>query len=373
MALIQTKSLLSVSIIIIIASLSIVFISSLFIPQPSTNHIPLEYIPLPDANLNDTYLDFISDNVNSGGVVKDGIPAINNPQFISREKADLILADSEIVFGINFEGQIIAFPRQIMVFHEIVNTRGNQTKISITYCPLTGSAVGFIADLNNHETTFGTSGKLSNSNLVMYDRLTESYWPQILGQAVSGVNRGVSLEKFQVYWTTYGNWKAQYPDTLVLSSDTGHLFPYGISDPYGSYDDPNSFYNTGAPLFPTLYYDDRLPDKTVVIGIEINNSNLAIEKSLIQQDRVITTQLEDQDIVVFYDENLDVAKVFFSNIGEKSYTLKWENNQIIDDETQSVWTVDGVSNQGNLEQLVYFDTMWFGWSSFYPDTELLSL
>ena len=293
-----------------------------------------EYNPIPDPDADESQIFRLADNIVSGGVPKDGIPSINIPGYICREEADQIYLDSDIIFGLDYEGYQIAYPRRVLVQHEIVNTVVNTTKMAITYCPLTGSVIGFKTNLFSHQTTFGTSGKLVNSNLVMYDRLSNSYWPQIQGQAVTGVSKGVSLEKIQLFWTTWGNWKTKFPNTLAMSDQTGFLRNY-YADPYGSYQDNNSYYNDGLPLFPVYDFDLRLEDKDVVIGIEVNQKYLAVEKRLIQQEKVINTQIDNIKIVIIYDEVLDAARVFYAQQDGQDLTFKVDGGKIMDLETQN--------------------------------------
>ena len=152
-------------------------------------------------------LEFIARNLQSGGPPKDGIPAIDNPNYVSVELANSFVEEDEIVFGINYQGKTIAYPSSILYWHEIVNDEINGKKVSVTWCPLTGTALGFIGK------SLGVSGKLFNSNLVMYDRATDSEIPQILHVGINGPLKGQNLEQFPVIRTTWKLWKQKYPDT----------------------------------------------------------------------------------------------------------------------------------------------------------------
>ena len=145
-------------------------------------------------------LNRFSNKVRSGGVPPDGIPPIEEPKYVSASEAgntlQNILSDNSVVFGVDYNGFTATYPQPIMVWHEIVNEEIQRERVSITYCPLTGSTIGFKEEIRNSPTTFGTSGKLLNSNLVMYDRLsgTNSYWAQILGLSIQGQHFGERLE-----------------------------------------------------------------------------------------------------------------------------------------------------------------------------------
>lgn len=132
----------------------------------------------------------------------------------------------------------------MLVWHEIVNHTVGGEPLAVTYCPLTGTVIGFTGPPGTPELTFGTTGKLVNSNLLMYDRQTGSEWPQLLGTAISGPLKGTRLETVPLVWTTWKEWRAAHPDTRVLTTDTGALRSYG-SDPYGSYPDRSGYYIRG--------------------------------------------------------------------------------------------------------------------------------
>ncbi|OLS24717.1 MAG: hypothetical protein HeimC3_18260 [Candidatus Heimdallarchaeota archaeon LC_3] len=305
-------------------------------------------------------------NILSGGIRQDGIPPIENPVYLTAEEADDVLFDSDLVFGFNDgKGNVYAFPQNILVWHEIVNGNFGEVNISITYCPLTGSVVGFVGHYLTIETTFGTSGKLLNSNLVMYDRDSGSFWPQILGKAINGDNVGQELEKVQLYWTFWQNWRDNNPTTKVLSENTGFNRNYGL-DPYGQ-----DYYSTGSPLFPVMSSSDLLPHKSVVIGIDYQNTQLAIQKNVIRYHKVINTNIANENITIFFDEDLGVARVYKSKVNDIIYSFENINGKFVDKETGEIWTVEGESTIGNLEPIVYFDVMWFAWVAYSPSTSLI--
>ena len=172
-------------------------------------------------------LDAFAGNVRSGGPPKDGIPPIDEPRFVAANEARF-LSDDSVVFGIVQAGEARAYPQLVLVWHEIVNDRFADGSLAVTYCPLTGSAVGFRGTAPGGEAySFGTSGDLVNLNVLMYDRQTDSRWPQLLGQAISGPSLGTTLEEVPLEWTTWGRWRGTHPATAVLSTDTGHLRSYG--------------------------------------------------------------------------------------------------------------------------------------------------
>lgn len=324
-------------------------------------------------------LDDFANNVISGGPPKDGIPPIEQPKFVSVPEADKFLQPADVIFGVDYKGEVKAYPQIILVWHEIVNETFDGEKASVTYCPLTGSAVGFKgrSPLDGKPLTLGTSGKLVNSNLLMYDRLTDSTWPQILGTAIQGPSKGAVLDEFPVVWTTWERWKRTHPKTVVLSRETGHLRAYG-RDPYGSYRRPgNNYYFTGGPFFPIMHRSDRLPMKQVVMGVRHKGAALAIPKDAMRRATVASTALGGEPIVAFYDGTLDTVRVYSRRLEGRVLQFERRLEAIIDSQTGSTWSPRGRAFKGKLRdaQLPWintFDVMWFAWYAFYPGTELFT-
>ncbi len=172
------------------------------------------------------------DELLSGGPPKDGIPSIDNPQFVSA--AETNFSDEEIVVGVYLNDEARAYPYGILNWHEIVNDKIGDTPISVTLCPLCDTIPVFIREVSGSETTFGVSGKLYQSCLVMYDRLTDTLWSQPWGIGVAGEHVHASLERVPAHKTTLGAWVKKYPETKILSEETGHSRDY-FRYPYGTY------------------------------------------------------------------------------------------------------------------------------------------
>lgn len=319
-------------------------------------------------------LEDFANSIQSGGPPKDGIPPIDRPKYVSAVEAEKFLKDKDIVFGLDYKGVVKAYPQKILVWHEIVNEEVSGEKISITYCPLTGSAVAFRGKSRKDGEwfTFGTSGKLVNSNLLMYDRQTDSQWPQILGVAISGPNKGVVLDEIPLAWTSWARWRRQYPNTLVLSTETGYFRSYG-RDPYGSYERAGTYYDSGGPFFPIMTQDNRFPPKKVVIGVKAGGQRLAISKDNLQARKVANLNLSGTPIVALYDSDLDVARVFVRSAGTTVLTFRSNGGRLVDETTGSIWTGEGRAKEGRLagtqlKQVSSFDVMWFAWKAFFPET-----
>lgn len=276
-----------------------------------------------------------SEEIISGGPPKDGIPSIDNPKFISLEEASAWLKDNEpgIVFS---KGNTHRFyPYQILVWHEIVNDTVQGERVLITYCPLCLSGFVFDPLVKGERVEFGTSGKLWKSNLVMYDRKTDSLWPQILGQAVAGEMTGTTLPLLPSDQMLYKDWKKQFPTGQVLSRDTGTERFYG-SNPYGDY-----FSVTNLSLSLAKPKDTRLPNDAFVFGIVINGKAKAYSVETVKQKGTVEDVFEDTDIILEHDKEQDVVRMFES------------------------------LPDGKRERINPFSAFWFSWAAAHPETELL--
>ena len=265
----------------------------------------------------------------SGGPPKDGIPSIDEPKFVSVAEADEWIKDNELVLAMTYDGVERVYPLQILVWHEIVNDWIAGDPVLITYCPLCGSGIAYERTLNGEAVEFGTSGKLYNSNLVMYDRLTDSYWTQIEGLAITGPMTGTELVALSIDTVVWRDWKATHNDSEVLSQDTGSSRNYG-RDPYGSY------YEDSFLFFPVENTDDRIHAKTVVFGIKVGDSYKAYR----EDDLIELGIIED----VVNGVNLKIER--------------------------SVSGVVMVTNLESGEEIVKERGFWFSWYAFHPETGL---
>jgi hypothetical protein len=326
----------------------------------SNDALPANDPPVAEERLPVAYdVGKLRNSVQSGGPPKDGIPSIDEPKFVSPSKGDEFLDRDDVVFGVAGEDDVKAYPQPILVWHEVVNDVIDGDPVSVTYCPLTGTAMGF----ERGTTEFGVSGKLLNNNLVMYDRNTDSRWPQILATAIRGGFEGRSLREFRVVWTTWEQWKTLHPDTVVLSKKTGHVRNYE-RDPYGMYTPKRGYYNSTKILFHTLNDDDRYKPKTVVMGARVPDGAIAFLKESLAEAGVLEGQIAGVTYTAVYDDRLDTAYVYRNPEGA---------GVSLDGETATA-TIDGESYAPDalpLESVHAFDAMWFAWSGFYPETEVV--
>lgn len=310
------------------------------------------------------------DQIVSGGPPPDGIPSIDNPKFISVQEAEEFLEDSDLVVGLDINGDVRAYPLQILVWHEIVNDDVGGVPVAVTYCPLCFTNQVFNRTMNDGQILeFGTSGKLYNSNLVMYDRTTKSLWSQAMSQAIVGKFAVIKLDRIPFDVAYWKEWKELYPDSKVLSTDTGSTRPYG-ADPYGDY------YTNGDVLFPVSHNDDRLGLKEIVVGFENNGQHKAYKLQEIENKKVINDQVNGKPIALFslhpfmiraYDPVVD------GQVLEFSYNTK--NQSFVDKQTSSLWNFEGKAISGQMKgkqltRLPFDEGFWFEWVAFHPKTEL---
>ncbi len=295
----------------------------------------------------------------SGGPPKDGIPSIDVPVF--DDAGNLSLLDGgDIVFGLERNGVAKAYPQKVLVRHEICNDTIGGDPVAVTYCPLTGTAMGF----ERGETTFGVSGRLLNNNLIMYDRGTEFWWPQVLASSIpspwNDSTEPASLREFRVVWTTWERWRDRHPDTSVLTGGENRVADYD-SDPYGSYNPRGGYYAGGSTNFPRLNSDDRFGTKRVFIGTRTRDGAAAFLKDTLREQGTMAGELAGEPVVAVYDSSLDTAYVY-RNPEQRDVTLA-------DGEVR----LDGTAHDPDglpLDRVYAFDAMWFAWIGFYPDSNV---
>lgn len=268
-----------------------------------------------------------------GGPPKDGIPSIDQPKFISVGEASKQVSDTEPGLALEINNASRFYPFRILVWHEIVNDTINGRRVLVTYCPLCFSGIVFDPLVNGERVEFGTSGKLWNSNLVMYDRKTDSLWAQILGEAIVGEMTGTRLSVLPSDQIRFGDWRKRYPRGEVLSQDTGTTRLYGY-DPYGDY------YTTPGTFFQVDKKDSRLPEKEFILGIVVHGKAKAYVPEAIKKVGEIEDMFEGKTIVAHYEKDIDAVRLF-----EKK-------------------------SDGTLERINPFGAFWFSWVAAHPDTAL---
>ncbi|MFH0890331.1 MAG: DUF3179 domain-containing protein [Candidatus Aenigmatarchaeota archaeon] len=298
------------------------------------------------------------------------IPALYNPKFITAANATYP-EDKDMVIGINYNGVVKAYPVKMMNWHEVVNDYFNSKPVVITYCSLCRTAIAFDRRVLGKSLTFAASGLLYNSNTIMVDNETRSYWIQMTGRSFMGGMIGDTLSVIPTDVTTWALWKQKYPNTLVMLSDTGFDRDYGY-DPYGGYEE------SVAIWYDVQHNDSRLFTKDIVYGITFGVYSKAYPKTNVTSAGVINDVIGSEKVVILYDSELDSVRAFSSVLRSNELTFELVNGKITDKETKSVWNVDGEAIAGPLisEKLKRVDAtygFWFVWAAFYPKTDLYKI
>jgi len=324
----------------------------------------------------------------AGGPSKDGIPSIDDPSFVSTRAASDWIGDNEPVIALVRSGDARAYPLQILMYHEIVNDRVGDTPVAVTFCPLCYSSIAFERIVDGKTVTFGVSGLLRKSDLVMYDRASETLWQQFTGEAVVGTHAGKTLTVVPSQLLSFRQFIEHYPGGQVLSRDTGYERPYG-TNPYAGYDDIDEppFAFEGAT-------DERLPPKARVVGVTIDSVHKAYPHSITRSERVIHDTVADQPLVVFHAPGavsaVDATQISNSkDVGSSGVFLRTVKGTRLDfsyagagrfrdENTGTVWTVAGHAIKGplkgaRLEPVTHGDYFAFSWLAFRPHATIFRL
>jgi len=237
--------------------------------------------------------------IRPGGPPKDGIPPIDRPRFV-RVEHTRFLAPREPVIAVEVSGEVRAYPIEILIWHEIVNDEIGGVPLAVTFCPLCNTALVFDRRVDGRTLDFGTTGNLRHSDLVMYDRQTESWWQQFGGEGIVGRYTGARLEQVPARIVAWEDFERSHPEGLVLerpkthplSRNSGFLRPYG-ENPYEGYDDVDS-----SPLFQTANDDDRLSPKERVVFVERGDEAVAIPFAVLEKRRVVRIVVDGHRLVV---------------------------------------------------------------------------
>jgi len=328
--------------------------------------------------------------IRSGGPPKDGIPSIDDPSFVPPSRASSWLQPKEPVIALQHNGDARAYPLQILTFHEIVNDRIGGTPVAVTFCPLCYSAIVFDRRLDGEAVEFGTSGMLRNSDLVMYDRKTESLWQQFTGEAIVGDLTGTTLTRLPAQILSFRQFRASYPNGRVLSRDTGHPSyknRYG-QNPYAGYDDVDK-----KPFLFDGPEDGRLPPMEKVAAVSLNGTHVAYPHSVTREERVVNDVIADRSVVVFHagdavsaldagriaeSKEVGATGVFERTVDGRTLTFSRTGSTFVDDQTESEWTITGRAVAGPLQgtqltRVEHGDYFAFAWFAFRPDTRVYGI
>ncbi len=323
-----------------------------------------------------------------GGPPKDGIPAVDAPTYESIAESREWLEAQAPVISIAIAGEARAYPLAILMWHEIANDTLGGTPIVVTFCPLCDTALVFERTLAGIVHDFGTTGNLRFSDLVMYDRQTETWWQQATGQAIVGSLTGAMLTFLPAQIISLDQFAATFPEGDVLSRDTGFTRDYG-RNPYIGYDTPEQ-----QPFLFDGVIDGRVAPKERVATVNLGGEQVAYPYTELQKVGVTNETVGGRPLVVWWgpgvNSALDAARisdsadagtsgVFDPTVDDQVLTFRRDGttrtSPIVDEETGSTWSVTGRATAGplagtQLTPIVHGDHFWFAWAAFSPDTSI---
>ena len=320
----------------------------------------------------------------SGGPPRDGIPPIDSPVFFIADDAPDYMRAQEPVIALEIGGEAKAYPLAMLIRHEIVNDVLGGIPVAVTYCPLCNTALVFDRRVGGGVLDFGTSGNVRKSDLVMWDRQTESWWQQITGEAIVGDLTGTRLKVIAAQILSFSDFRDAYPEGLVLSRETG-IYPAGTYEvaPYAGYDREG-----GQPFLFGDDVDPRLPALERVLTVEIAGEAIIYPFSDLRITPVINDVVGGRDVAVFYTGDtlspfagtsaaprrpVGSTGVFDPVADGLSLTFTVSEGVIVDEQTGSAWSILGEALTGplagtKLEPIVHGNHFWFAWAAFRPDT-----
>jgi hypothetical protein len=322
--------------------------------------------------------------ISSGGPPRDGIPPIDHPKVETIAQADAWLKPQEPVIALSPGSEARAYPLQILIWHEIVNDDVAGRLVTVTFCPLCNTAIAFDRQLAGRVLDFGTTGNLRDSDLVMWDRQTESWWQQFTGEAIVGGLTGRRLATLPATIVSWQEFRQRFPRGTVLSRDTGFQRDYG-HNPYVGYDRADQ-----APFLFRGKLDGRLSPMERVLAVTIGTGDVAYPFTTLQRRGVVADTVGGTAVVVFYQpgttsalDGADIATsrdagaaaIYRATLEGRRLSFRAEAGRFVDAETGSHWTILGEATTGpllgkHLAPIDHTTPFWFAVAAFKPTTRI---
>ena len=313
---------------------------------------------------------------------RDGIPPIDVPQFQPISTADW-LSDNDPGALVQLNGEARFYPLSILTAHEIVNDRFGDVPVAVTFCPLCNTAITFDRRVDGEVLRLGVSGLLRHSDLVMWDDKTDSLWQQLTGEGIIGTYAGTQLEVIPTAIVSYSDARTGFPNALSLAPESGRG-RYG-SNPYVGYS------SLSRPFLYDGETDDRFPALSRVVGLSVNDDAKAYHFTTLAKTRAVNDTVGDTPVVVWWGGNaadaLDASSIADSQVigsglvfdrrvdGQTLTFAPADNDQFVDEETGTTWSLLGQAVAGPLEGLhltpvAHRNEFWFAWNAFFPDADV---
>ena len=320
----------------------------------------------------------------SGGPPRDGIPAVDEPRYATAAEAGEWLDPDEPVIAVELGGKARAYPLQILIWHEIANDVLAGAPIAVTFCPLCNSAIVFDRRLDGEVLDFGTTGRLRMSDLVMYDRQTETWWQQLTGEGIIGKYTGRELVRLPARIVAWDDFRTAFPSGTVLSRETGHTRAYG-ANPYAGYD------STTQPFLLRGTPDPRLPAMERVLHVTAGGAERIYPFGAFADEPVINDEVGGEPVVVLSEAGtlsvLDAQRIADSRRipSAAAYSRRLDDGRIltfdlrggrvVDALTGSIWNVFGEAVEGpltgrRLAPRSRGEHFAFAWLAFHPEADV---
>ena len=311
---------------------------------------------------------------------RGAIPALDRPELAGTSAS--FIRDTDRVLGVEIDGEARAYPFGILWWHELVNDTLGGQPILVSYCPLTGSGIVFDPRVGGEKRDFIVSGLLFNTNLMMLDRQTESLWNQMLLSSQCGMDRGTVLARLSVVETTWEDWKIRYPNTTVMTPNTGFGNRPYFQYPYGDYADPDNDFVDFLP--PSTNWSRELKTKELILGVFDGSDAVAFSLERLAAagvSLVVNDQVGSTPFVVASRSQWNTAQAFDRRVNGETLTFTLNSPgpfTMMDDQTGSVWDIQGVAISGPMmgQRLTpvadSFVAFWFAWSLYYPSIRVYS-
>lgn len=331
-------------------------------------------------------LAYIAEHLVNTGIDETTLQPLVNPSFTTVSLASMALDENEPVFVIATgklkplrDREVIILPQKIMVWHEVLNMIAQDRAFAVTYSPISGTLATYNTRRGELYLQLQSDGRQYNANSVLMDINTNSRWSQMYGLCFLGTLMGTGLELLPSYWTTWSKAQNYYIDkdnARVLLTPRSTNKRYG-KDPYGSYNDPESFYYNDKLIYPVSEIDTRMGLKDMVIGLELDKKLIAINVNYVKKKGIVNFFFDKYALVAVHDKALDVVRIFDRTVwfGKDPLVIVKDTNKTFKDlQTQSTWDFDGVCRNGNylgtfMKEYYGIYSFWYSFAANNPETE----
>lgn len=321
------------------------------------------------------------------GLGPNDLLPLNRQTYVTVMEASMALDDNEQIFIIPYgpkkplqQRSVLLIPQRIMVWHEVLNVIRQDSAFAVTYSPVAGALAVYNTKKNAYYLQLQADGSQHDGNSVLFDTNTNSLWSQLYGLSFFGTLKGTGLDILPSYWSSWVYVKEFFensPNAKVLATPRSGVRRYG-KDPYGSYNNQENYYFDDTFIYPISRTDTRLPIKTPILGLEMDNNFLAIDLAYVRKKKFVNFFFGSKALLAVYDDRLNIIRVFDRTVwnGKNPLIFKLENDTIIDFHTRSTWNLDGECTSGGylggfMKEYFGVYAFWFSWAAHNPETSII--